>query len=87
MIWYQVRTGMVYFLYLLQGVVFAYVVLGWFMDRKSPVMRFLARIAEPMLYPVRRLMMRHTSSMSWSGLAPLVVLLLIRALISLLYGM
>lgn len=86
MIGYQVRTGVIYFLNLLQGVVLAYVVLGWFMDRKSPVMRFLARVCEPMLHPVRQLLSRGTSNMAWGGFAPFVVMLLIQVLISIVRG-
>ena len=71
---------------LLRIVVLAYVLLGWFMDRQSPVMRFLARVAEPMLQPVRQLLSRYTRNPAWSAFAPLAVILLIQALISILRG-
>jgi len=80
MILYQLRNGVVNFLYLLQGVLVVYCVLSWFMDSRSPVMRFLTRVTHPILQPIRMVLFRSTSSYRSSGFAPLIAVFLIQLL-------
>jgi len=87
MLWDQLRAGLVGFLNLLQLALLLYVVLTWFMDRNSPVLRFLGRIAEPILSPVRALLMRSTNNPMWGGFAPVVVMLLIQLVTRILWSL
>jgi len=84
MLWDQLRAGLIGFLNLLQLALLLYVVLTWFVDRDSPVMRFLSRVAEPILHPIRSLLMRFTRNPMWSGFAPVVAMLLIQFVASIL---
>ena len=86
MLWYQLRAGLIGFLNLLQLALMLYVVLTWFVDRESPVMRFLSRVAEPILHPIRSVLMRTTRSPMWSAFAPVVAMLLIQLVIGILRG-
>ena len=79
MMWYQVRAGLIGFLNLAQGVLLVYCVLSWFVDQRSPVMRFLTRVTDPVLQPIRAVLWRGTRSAAWIGFAPLVAVLLIQA--------
>ena len=87
MILYRLRSGVISFLNLVQGVLLIYCVLSWFMDRQSPVMRFFARVTEPVLQPIRAMLWRATRSEAWSGFAPLVAVLLIQLLSALLMSL
>ncbi|MCL2544882.1 MAG: YggT family protein [Clostridia bacterium] len=80
MIWLQIRAGVIGFLNLVQIVLLVYCVLSWFMDRHSPVMRFLTRVTDPILQPLRGVLLRSTRSAAWAGFAPLVAVLLIQLL-------
>ena len=82
MVWYQIRAGIIGFLNLAQGVMLVYCVLSWFMDRNSPAMRFLTRVTDPILQPIRAVLLRTTRSAAWAGFAPLVAVLLIQLLIA-----
>jgi len=80
MMWYQVRTGLIGLLNLAQVVLLVYCVLSWFMDPHSPAMRFLTRVTDPVLRPIRAALLRGTHSAASSGFAPLVAVLLIQLL-------
>jgi len=80
-------NGIISLLNLAQGVLVVYCVLSWFMDQNSPVMRLLARVIEPILKPIRGMLLRGTRSAAWSGFAPMVAVLLIQVLILILRGL
>jgi len=87
MAWYQIRAGVAGFLDLAQVVLLVYCVLSWFVDRNSPAMRFLTRVTEPVLHPIRMVLLRTTRSAAWSGFAPLVAVLLIQLLSRILWSL
>ena len=80
-------NGVIRLLNLAQGVLVLYCVLSWFMDPNSQVMRFLARVIEPVLRPVRAMLQRGTRSATWGGFAPMIAVLLIEVLIVILRGL
>jgi len=80
-------NGVIRLLNLAQGVLVLYCVLSWFMDPNSQVMRFLARVIEPALRPVRAMLQRGTRSATWGGFAPMIAVLLIEVLIVILRGL
>jgi len=80
MILNQVRVGLISFISLLQGALVFYCVLGWFMDPHNPILRFLARVTEPILHPIRQAMSRNPRSASWSGFTPLIAVLILQIL-------
>jgi len=69
---------------LVQIALVVYCVLSWFANPRNPALRFLSRMFEPVLQPIRRALRRGTNSETWSGLAPMVAALLIQALCGLL---
>jgi uncharacterized protein YggT (Ycf19 family) len=79
--------GIIGLLNLAQGVLVVYCVLSWFMDPNSPVMRFLTRVIEPVVRPIRSVLTRNMRSAAWSGFAPMVAVLLIQVLIFILRGL
>jgi uncharacterized protein YggT (Ycf19 family) len=87
MVWYQIRAGVIGFLNLAQGVLLVHCVLSWFVDRNSPVMRFLTRVTDPVLQPIRRVMLRNMRSPAGAAFAPLVAILLIQLLSRILWGL
>lgn len=86
MLWYQLRAGLIGFLSLLQWALILYVVLTWFVDRNSPVMRFLSRVAEPILNPIRSALTRTSRNPMLTAFAPVVAMLLIQLVIGILRG-
>ena len=81
------RNGIISLLNLAQGVLVVYCVLSWFMDQNSPAMRFLARVTDPVLRPIRAMLSRNARSAAWSGFAPMVAVLLIQVLIFIVRGL
>ncbi len=79
-IWYAVREGALLFLRLAQLAILAYAVLSWFMDSRQPVMRFLTKVTDPILQPIRMLLFRGTHTYYSGSFAPLVALLIIQLL-------
>lgn len=80
MVWDQVIWGALQFLRLLQGVLLVYCVLSWFVDPHSGVMRFLTRVTDPILQPIRMLLFRGTHGYRAGGFAPLIAIFLIQLL-------
>lgn len=80
MIWARVLSGVLYFLRLVQGVLLVYCVLTWFMDPRSKLMRFMARLTDPILQPLRALLFRSTNSYRAESFAPLLAALIIQFL-------
>ena len=66
-----------------QGVVLVYCVMTWFMSPASRLMQLLSDVVEPMLMPIRRVMLR-ISGMSRLDFSPFVLLFLLRLAQSLL---
>jgi len=63
-------------------VVIVYVVIGYLIpDNKQPVRVFLARIIEPLLNPIRRLI-PQTGTFDFSPLVLIILLILLQSLIS-----
>lgn len=77
---YMVRDGVILFLRVAEIVLLAYCVLSWFMDVRSPLMRFLTRVTDPVLQPIRMLLFRGTHSYRSSSFAPIVAFLAIQLL-------
>jgi YggT family protein len=62
-------------------VVIVYVVLGFLIpDEKQPVRAFLARIIEPLLTPIRRLL-PQTGAFDFSPLVLILILILLQSLV------
>ena len=80
MVWYRVISGVVRFLQLVQGVLVVNCVLSWFMDPRSAAMRFLTRVTDPILQPIRMILFRSTNSYRSSGFAPLIAVLILQLL-------
>lgn len=66
-----------------QGIVLIYCVLTWFMPPASRVMRLLGDVIEPMLMPIRRLLMRFTGPFGLD-FSPFLLVVILSALRSLL---
>lgn len=66
-----------------EGVLLIYCVLTWFVPRTSRVMQLLSDILEPMLMPIRRVMMRFTGMMGLD-FSPFILMLILQAVRSLL---
>lgn len=63
-------------------IVIVYVVIGYLIpDNKQPVRVFLARIIEPLLNPIRRLL-PQTGAFDFSPLVLIILLILLQSLIS-----
>ena len=74
-----VLTGVLLFLQVLCYLMLIYFVLAWFLRNDNRLMRLLARVSEPLLQPVRRLLGRIFPVMPFDP-APLVVVLLLQLL-------
>ena len=79
MIWLAVLTGVLLFLQVLCYLMLIYFVLSWFLRGDNRLMRLLARVAEPMLQPIRRLLGRIFPTMP-CDLSPLAMILLLQLL-------
>ena len=79
MIWVEVLTGVFLFLQVLCYLLLIYFVLGWFVRRNNRLIRLLARMAEPLLKPVRQLLSRIFPAMPFD-FSPLAVVILLQAL-------
>lgn len=79
MIWLAVLTGVLLFLQVLCYLMLIYFVLSWFLRGDNRLMRLLARVAEPMLQPIRRLLGRIFPAMPFD-LSPLAMILLLQLL-------
>ena len=79
MIWLAVLTGVLLFLQVLCYLMLIYFVLSWFLRGDNRLMRLLARVAEPMLQPIRRLLGRIFPTMPFD-LSPLAMILLLQLL-------
>ncbi len=87
MIWSRVLTGILAFLRLFEVALLVYCVLSWFVKPDNPVMRFLTRVTDPILQPIRLLLFRGNFGYRAGGFAPLVAILLIRLLSGLLMNL
>lgn len=79
MIWLAVLAGVLLFLQVLCYLMLIYFVLSWFLRGDNRLMRLLARVAEPMLQPIRRLLGRIFPAMPFD-LSPLAMILLLQLL-------
>lgn len=79
MIWLAVLQGVFLFLQALCYLMLIYFVLAWFLRSDNRLMRGLARVAEPLLQPVRRLLGRIFPTLPFD-LSPLAMIILLQLL-------
>ena len=60
---YGVFLGISYFLQIVRYTVLIYLILSWFLPPYQGIMRFLERIVDPLLRPVRNLLFRFLPRM------------------------
>lgn len=83
----QLRVTIFYFLQVIMYMIFARAMLSWFIrDANNPFMKVLINLTEPILSPVRKLLMRLNIGGNMIDFSPLVALLLIQFISYLVVG-
>lgn len=81
---YNVFRGIQYFLQIISYVLLAYCILSWLLPPYHKIMRFLGRLVDPLLTPVRRVFFRLFPHAALD-LSPLVIFLLLNLLSQLIW--
>ena len=79
-----IMIGINYFLQLIEWLVLAYCVLGWFLPPYQGIMQFLGRLVDPLLRPIRNLLFRYIPKMMIDP-SPIVFYFLLRIIKQLLW--
>ncbi|MCD4712333.1 MAG: YggT family protein [Clostridiales bacterium] len=83
----ELRVTIYYFLQVVMYLVFARAMLSWFVrDPKNPLMRLLLTLTEPILGPIRSLLIKLKIGGNMIDFSPLVALLLIQMLSAMVLG-
>ena len=67
----------------MEGVVLIYCVMTWFVPRTSRLMSLLSGLVEPLLWPLRRWMMRFTGAFGMD-FSPFILMILMQVIRSIL---
>ncbi len=83
----ELRVTIYYFLQVVMYLVFARAMLSWFVrDPKNPLMKLLLTLTEPILGPIRSLLIKLKIGGNMIDFSPLVALLLIQMLSAMVLG-
>ncbi|MBE0450072.1 MAG: YggT family protein [Clostridia bacterium] len=83
----ELKVAIYYFLQVVMYLVFARAMLSWFVrDPKNPLMKLLLTLTEPILGPIRSLLIKLKIGGNMIDFSPLVALLLIQMLSAMVLG-
>lgn len=76
---FQLKVAIIWFLQVIMYLIFGRAMMSWFIrDMSNPIMRFLVGLTEPILRPIREMLVRFNIGGNMIDFSPLVALLLIQ---------